>query len=84
MKPADTRIPPDGEARLDYRARLDRRAAALVFRVRVEPDAFYSGFYESILSDGSARKDAAQIRAALEQSRKSGFEVYSKRQLLNP
>lgn len=81
---ADTRIPPDGEARLDYRARLDRRAAALVFRVRVEPDAFYSGFYESILSDGSARKDAAQIRAALEQSRKSGFEVYSKRQLLNP
>ncbi len=79
---ADTRIPPGGEARLDYRARLDRRSAALVFRVRVEPDAFYSGFYESILGDDSARKDAAQIRAALEHSRKSAFMLYVKRQLL--
>jgi len=80
---ADTRIPPDGEARLDYRAQLDRRAAALVLRVRVEPDAFYSGFYESILGDESVRKDAAQIRAALEQSRKSAFTLYVKRQRLD-
>ncbi len=79
---ADTRIPPDGEARLDYRAQLDARAAALVFRVRVEPDAFYSGFYESILGDESVRKDEAQIRAALEQARKSAFTLYVKRQVL--
>jgi hypothetical protein len=80
---ADTRIAPDAEARLDYRARLDRRAAAFVFRVRVEPDAFYSAFYESILSDDSTRKDAAQIRAALEHSGKSSFTLYLKREALS-
>ena len=80
---ADTRVPPDGEARLDYRAQLGRRAAALVFRVRVEPDAFYTGFYESILRDESVGKDAARIRLALEQSRQSGFTFYVKRQSLS-
>jgi hypothetical protein len=80
---ADTRIPPDGEARLDYRAQLSRRAAALVFRVRVEPDAFYTAFYQSVLRDSSAGPGEAQIRVALEQSRKSGYTFYVKRQSLN-
>jgi hypothetical protein len=80
---ADTRVAPDGEARLEYRAPRRRRAAALVFRVRVEPDAFYTAFYQSILRDGAAGPGEAQIRVALEQSRQSAFTFYLKRQPLS-
>ena len=81
---ADTRIPADGEARFDYRAPVDPRAAALVLRVRVEPDAFYTAFYESILGDGSAGRGAPLIREALARSRASAFTLYADRQPLPP
>ena len=80
---ADSRIPPDGEARLDYRVPLNQKAAALVFRVRVEPDAFYTWFYETLLRDGSACKGEAQIRLALDESRKTPFILYFTRQVLS-
>ncbi len=81
---ADTRIPADGETRFDYRAPVAPRAAALVLRVRVEPDAFYTAFYQSILSDGSAGQGEPHIRAALARSRASAFTLYADRQPLPP
>ncbi|MFZ5555926.1 MAG: multiheme c-type cytochrome [Pseudomonadota bacterium] len=79
---ADTRIPPAGEARLRYRAPLASGAAALVLRVRVEPDAFYTAFYEAILRNGSADKGAPLIREALRRSRESAFTLFVERRPL--
>ncbi|MBF0624492.1 MAG: hypothetical protein HQL82_06760 [Magnetococcales bacterium] len=46
---SDTRLPPDGEAVLEYRRSRHVRAATLAWRVRVEPDAFYLRFYRAVL-----------------------------------
>jgi hypothetical protein len=42
--------------------------------VRVEPDQFYTGFFESLLNNAVVR--ANEIAAALESSRQSPFEIY--------
>lgn len=47
------------------------------FTVIVEPDAFYTRFFETLLQQGAGRGEA-QIRAALEASRRSPFTVFEK------
>lgn len=79
---ADTRIAPDEQAVFDYRAPLKARAAALVFRVRVEPDAFYTHFYRSWLEGNPAGKGSGLIKQALEDSLASHFTFYVNRQSL--
>jgi hypothetical protein len=79
---ADTRIAPDEQAPLDYRVPLHRDAASLVFRVRVEPDAFYTGFYRSLLAGKQAGKGERLIRQALKDSTASAFTLYLQRQPL--
>lgn len=79
---ADTRIAPDDQAVLVYRAPLTAGAAFLVFRVRVEPDAFYAAFYRSMLEGNQAGKGEKLIRKALQNATASAFTVYSKRQPL--
>lgn len=78
---ADTRIAPGAEARLDYRRPLHPRAVRLDTRVRVEPDAFYTDFYRSLLASG-AGKGEAMIRRALADSLGSHFTIYEKSQSL--
>lgn len=80
---ADTRIAPDGQAVFDYRAPLKTEAVALVFRVRVEPDAFYTDFYRSLLEGNEAGKGQKLIKQALENSLASHFTFYSGRQGLS-
>lgn len=72
---ADTRLAPDAEARLDYRRPLDRRARTLVYRVRVEPDHFYTDLYRSLLASGAARGEKL-IRQALADSLASHFVLF--------
>ena len=79
---ADTRIAPDEQAVFDYRAPLKAEAVALVFRLRVEPDAFYTDFYRSLLGGNQAGKGERLIKRALENSLASHFTFYTGRQKL--
>lgn len=81
---ADTRLPPDGEFRLDYAQPLQKAAVALVFRLRVEPDEFYAGLYRNLLADGEAKKGKEMIRAALRHAESSGFVAVEARRTLQP
>lgn len=79
---ADTRIAPDEQAVFDYRVPLETGAVALAFRVRVEPDAFYTDFYRSLLQGNQAGKGQRLIKQALENSLASHFTFYTSRQKL--
>ena|SRR2546422_4408152 len=74
---SDTRIPPGGRAIFAYRRRLERSGLRLVASVTVEPDHFYTRFFESLLATG-AGGGAADIRAALEASRRSPFQIFNR------
>lgn len=79
---ADTRIAPDQQALFDYRAPLHRNAVSVVLRVRVEPDAFYTGFYRDLLDGKQAGGGARLIKQALKDSLASAFTLYFHREPL--
>ncbi len=78
----DTRIPAGGRFIFEYRRRLDRPSLRLRVVVTVQPDHFYTQFFASLLRDGAGR-GAPQIRAALEATRRSVFELYRREIALN-
>jgi hypothetical protein len=72
---SDTRIPAGGRFTVEYRRRLEQTTGVrLRAAVRVEPDHFYTGFFESLLN--SAGEESHEIAAALDASRRSAFELY--------
>ena len=73
----DTRIPPGERARFSYRRRLGGKGLTLRASVTVQPDHFYAGFFKSLLASGTG-KGARQIHEALEVSRRSSFDVFSR------
>lgn len=75
----DTRIAPDAEHRFRYDESLRRDAAALVARVRVEPDAFYAGFFRAWLPDAAVGDGAALIRQALADAEASPYDLFTRR-----
>ena len=79
---ADTRLAAGAQAALDYEAPRQRRAANLVYRVRVEPDAFYTGLYRSLIADG-AGKGEVMIRQALADSLASRYTLFEERRALS-
>lgn len=81
---SDTRLPPDGEMRLDYRQPRARGAAFLAYRLRVEPDEFYARFYRSLLAAAGTGRGTAQIREALRQAEASPFVAFDERRPLAP
>ena len=46
-------------------------------RVVVYPDAFYTGFFESLLAQGAGRGEAL-IREALAETRRSPFTIFER------
>ncbi|MBI4755737.1 MAG: hypothetical protein HY778_10055 [Betaproteobacteria bacterium] len=78
---ADTRLAPGAQAVLDYRRARSPGAVRLAYRLRVEPDHFYTGLYESLLTAGAGR-GAAMIREALTRSRASHFTFLEERRAL--
>ena len=74
---SDTRLAPGQSARLRYTGRADGQDVRLRFSVIVEPDAFYTRFFEALLAQGAGRGDT-RIRAALEASRRSSFIVFQR------
>lgn len=73
----DTRIPPGERASFSYRRRLAGKALTLRVTVSVDPDHFYTGFFKSLLAS-SAGVGARQIHEALEASRRSRFDIFSR------
>ena len=71
----DTRLAPGRSVELRYARRVDRDGLRLRFTVVVEPDAFYTQFFETLLAQG-AGVGTAQVREALEASRRSPFTVF--------
>jgi hypothetical protein len=74
---SDTRLAPGASARLRYSGRAATTAARVRLSVIVEPDAFYVRFFEALLAQGAGRGEA-QIRQALEASRRSPFVVWQR------
>jgi len=74
----DTRIPSGGTVAFAYRRPLEPAVAALAATATVERDYSYTRFFESLLASGSGAGES-QIRAALDASRRSSFEVFSRR-----
>jgi len=79
---ADTRIAPGKSFVWRYRRQLNQPGLRLKVTVTVYPDHFYTGFFESLLSQG-AGKGTAQIREALAATRRSPFVLFEKELALN-
>lgn len=73
----DTRLLPGRSTALTYRKRLAPAGARARFSVIVEPDAFYTRFFEALLAQGAGRGEA-QIREALGASRRSPFTLFER------
>jgi cytochrome c554/c'-like protein len=75
----DTRLPPGGSTVFRYAPeRTPAPAGTLRLRVVVEPDHFYTGFFETLLQSGGGSA-LRGIREALEASRRSSFTVFEHR-----
>lgn len=79
---SDTRVSPDGEAVLSYARHAHRRAAVLVYRVRVKPDAYYAALYRDLLKRGTARSGRRMIEQALAAANASSYTVFEQHQPL--
>ena len=74
---SDTRLAPGERARLRYTGRAETTGARVRLSVIVEPDAFYTRFFEILLAQGAGRGEA-QIREALDATRRSPFTVFQR------
>ncbi|MBI3635947.1 MAG: hypothetical protein HY216_06975 [Candidatus Rokubacteria bacterium] len=73
----DTRLAPGATAELRYRRRVDAAGLRARARVVVEPDAFYTRFFDALLTQGAGRGEA-QIREARASARRSPFTVFTR------
>jgi hypothetical protein len=71
----DTRLAPGATARLHYRVRRDTRARVVRLVVIVEPDAFYTRFFDALLENGAGVGEA-QLREALGATRRSPYTLF--------
>lgn len=76
---SNTRVASGEQMALDYLAPLHRDASAVVMRVRVEPDHYYTGLYRSLLDEQTNGKGAKLIRMALRNSIDSAYDLYIQR-----
>lgn len=74
---SDTRIPSDGEKVFDYHRPLASGAVSLRLRIMVEPDAFYTAFYESTLAGNQwGPRGQPLILRALAESKRSHYVLW--------
>src|SRR5438093_5504266 len=73
----DTRLRPGQSVILAYRMKVPGPGMRARLAVVVEPDAFYVGFFETLLRQGAGRGEP-QIRQALETARRSPFSVFER------
>ncbi|OQW94644.1 MAG: hypothetical protein BWK79_05200 [Beggiatoa sp. IS2] len=75
----DTRLAPQQTAVLEYHAPVAPQATTLVLRIVVEPEAFYTRFYQSLLASQSAKTGLERIRQAMVDSQATQFVLYCSR-----
>ncbi len=80
----DTRLAPGETATLTYEQPISPDARALMTRIHVAPDAFYTRIYEALLEMGLDEQGDRLIRKALAESRRSGFSLHDKHYPLRP
>ncbi|OQW95404.1 MAG: hypothetical protein BWK79_02595 [Beggiatoa sp. IS2] len=73
---SDTRLAPDEQLSFYYYAQIDSKATALIFYIRVEPDAFYTEFYQTLLEQKLAGMGQQLIEQAFKDSQKSMYTLY--------
>ena len=78
----DTRLAPDGEAALRYERPKHPSAAFVVFRVLVEPDAFYAAFYRDTLKRNTTRAGRKRLEQALAAANASAYTLFEQREPL--
>ena len=76
----DTRIAPDEVRRYGYGKPLGPLAAQLVYRITVEPDAFYVSFYRARLEDPDVGKGRSALMRALRNAEGSAYVLYESEQ----
>ena len=76
---SDTRLPPGQTAVLDYVRPRSPDAILLVMTVRVEPDAFYSRFFQALLESDLGKESRMLIAQALGESNGSVFAIFEER-----
>jgi thiol-disulfide isomerase/thioredoxin len=74
----DTRIPPGETLAIAYSHPINADNMQLHVEVTVYPDHFYTRFYESMLSNGSAGRGTQLIKQALKESQASSFTLFEK------
>lgn len=79
---ADTRLLPGAETILRYDAPQRRGAVALVYRVRVEPDAFYANFYRDVLRGNGTAADRKMMKQALAEATASEYVLFERQEPL--
>lgn len=72
----DTRIAAGEHTALQYQRDKHPQAARLGFRVRVEPDAFYSDFFQAVLRGDVTSSARPLLEHALDESKASGYELF--------
>jgi Cytochrome c554 and c-prime len=73
----DTRLRPGQSVSLTYRMKVPGSGMRARLAVVVEPDAFYVGFFETLLRQGAGPGEA-DIRNALDAARRSPFTVFQR------
>lgn len=74
---ADTRLAPGEEVVFRYRRPVHPAARTLELRVTVEPDAFYTQFYRSLLASRASEKGERMLRRALQESLASAYTLHA-------
>jgi hypothetical protein len=76
----DTRIPPQKSFIMTYRRGRSSSAARLRVRVHVRPDAFYLGFYNSVLQGQNLSKKGRELLTeAKKRAENSPFDIFDDR-----
>ncbi|MBI3994208.1 MAG: hypothetical protein HY342_13120 [Candidatus Lambdaproteobacteria bacterium] len=75
----DTRVLPGKSAQVSFDRRAPPGAHTLYLWVWVEPDHFYTGFFEDSLRNGGDAPGSAQLRQAWEQSLRNRYLLFSRR-----
>src|SRR5215470_18946406 len=73
----DTRLYPGQSAVLTFRAKVPGPRIRARLAVVVEPEAFYVGFFETLLQQGAGRGES-DIKKALDAARRSPFAVFER------
>lgn len=81
---SDSRLAPDEKRVIRYAAKRHARATHVALEMRVEPDAFYTALYRSLLNDGATTAGREQIARALRDSLASHYTLYSERRRISP